>query len=978
IMPKPPTPPPAPVEPAPNESDPLWTEARDRLERELVLWSRLQHPGLLPMIQVLETPDSVCVVSELLEGGSLLEHLTRWGPLTERQARRYLKNVSGGLAYLHERGVVHRDVKCENVLLGGGRVREEEVGAMPVWTKAVLADFGLSVEVEGESVGVGNGRGRPQEEEEGIVGSLHYCAPEEVKAGGARRCSSDVWSLGCVFYATLTGRLPFDDGFLPRLQHQIVNGKFDVGRLERSGVSRSGRDLVSGMLRSGGVGKLGSIAKTSLVAITLNPVVTFDGAAMGFPPLDKFAVMKQLGDGSFGSVLLAKNQQTGEMVAIKRMKKKFLTWEECTQLREVKLAVCLDYHDLIAAFSVWSQSLAKLNDHVNIIRLKEVIRNPVNDELNFVFEYMEGNLYQKMSERSGQLFSEEEVKKLIFQVLQGLMHMHKHGFFHRDMKPENLLMTGDVVKIADFGLARETRRRYRAPEVLLRSTNYSSPIDMWAIGAILAELFTLRPLFPGSSEVDQIYKTCQVIGTPVGNHSPSDAGMTPVGGMVGHAGSSGGASIDSLLSASRDRICGGGSWADGVKLASAMGFKFPNLYATPLAQLIPNASTDALRLLASMLLYDPQRRPSAHEALQNDWFKALWDTPLAKNLEVKSTPVTQPPSRKQSPNRQQLPTPAQSNFRNSQPLQHPSGSLPNLKTSDISVRRPSSHDFEVSDSDDSPTRPFPSGNPIALSTLQKSSRSLVDSGADLLDDIPPPQPAPQSRSRNSSNPSPVHPIPQQRSSVIDLDHPTMRVAPARTSVVKQPHAPLPGIRTSVNPPLPQQPPQEDVVSLDNILAGINQHTTTATFQDGRVPSPPRFKPFFEPDSPLSSNLPFQHPQVQRNHPPQPVQLSPYGQLRNVGAGGLAAASASEAGFPDLMETPTVGPPCPDGGGGTMVDEIPGYEDGMSGGRGLDVSAQKPPPPIHHIGPSSSFSLNPVDAGTLGRRRERRNRDSLGH
>lgn len=94
------------------------------------------------------------------------------------------------------------------------------------------------------------------------------------------------------------------------------------------------------------------------------------------------------------------------------------------------------------------------------------------------------------------------------------------------MKPENLLCSGtDLVKIADFGLAREIRSRppytdyvstrwYRAPEVLLRSTNYSSAIDVWAVGCIMAELYTLRPLFPGSSEVDEIFKITAVLGTP--------------------------------------------------------------------------------------------------------------------------------------------------------------------------------------------------------------------------------------------------------------------------------------------------------------------------------------------------------------------------------------------------------------------------------------------------------------------------------
>ncbi|MGH0148190.1 UNVERIFIED_CONTAM: hypothetical protein FKN15_060342 [Acipenser sinensis] len=113
----------------------------------------------------------------------------------------------------------------------------------------------------------------------------------------------------------------------------------------------------------------------------------------------------------------------------------------------------------------------------------------------------------------------------MYQIIQGLAFIHKHGFFHRDMKPENLLCMGpELIKIGDFGLAREIRSRppytdyvstrwYRAPEVLLRSSVYSSPIDMWAVGCIMAELYTLRPLFPGNSEVDEIFKICQVLGT---------------------------------------------------------------------------------------------------------------------------------------------------------------------------------------------------------------------------------------------------------------------------------------------------------------------------------------------------------------------------------------------------------------------------------------------------------------------------------
>ena len=206
--------------------------------------------------------------------------------------------------------------------------------------------------------------------------------------------------------------------------------------------------------------------------------------------MDKYTILKTLGDGTYGSVVKGINKQTNEEVAIKKMKKKFYSWEECMALREIK-------------------SLRKLN-HSQIVKLKEVIR--VNDDLYFVFEYMEKNVYELMKDRSVAM-TQEEVRSVMWQTMQGLAYMHKHGFFHRDLKPENLLSKGDTVKIADFGLAREIRSRppftdyvstrwYRAPEILLRSTNYNSPVDMFACGAIMAELFMLRPLFPGNNETD--------------------------------------------------------------------------------------------------------------------------------------------------------------------------------------------------------------------------------------------------------------------------------------------------------------------------------------------------------------------------------------------------------------------------------------------------------------------------------------------
>ncbi|KAH7445468.1 hypothetical protein KP509_01G010600 [Ceratopteris richardii] len=285
--------------------------------------------------------------------------------------------------------------------------------------------------------------------------------------------------------------------------------------------------------------------------------------------MHRYKVIKLLGDGTYGSVWKALNIHDNEVVAIKKMKRKYYSWEECMNLREVK-------------------SLQKL-DHPHIIRLKEVVRE--NNELFLIFEHMELNLYQVMKEYNAPI-PESRIRNWCFQIFQALENMHSNGYFHRDLKPENLLVSGDLVKIADFGLAREvdskppytdyvSTRWYRAPEVLLQSQCYGPAIDMWAMGAIMAELFSLQPLFPGESELDEIYKICSVIGSP--NYQ---------------------------------------TWAQGLDLAASMNLQFPKFSKADFLSLLPNASTDAINLILALCSWDPEKRPSASEVLQHPFFKS--------------------------------------------------------------------------------------------------------------------------------------------------------------------------------------------------------------------------------------------------------------------------------------------------------------------------------------------------------------------
>lgn len=290
----------------------------------------------------------------------------------------------------------------------------------------------------------------------------------------------------------------------------------------------------------------------------------------------RYRVIREIGDGTCGNVFRAVNRATNELVAIKKMKRKFYHWEECINLREVK-------------------ALQKLN-HPNIVELREVTME--NHQLFFIFEHMDCNLYDLIRERPVP-FPEEEIRKLMIQILQGLVYMHNNGYFHRDLKPENLLVTNGVVKIADFGLAREvcssppytdyvSTRWYRAPEVLLQASAYTPSIDMWAVGAILAELFTLSPLFPGENEIDQLSKICTVLGTP--DHSV---------------------------------------WPEGMNLPHSNRFRFCQKQTRNLWELIPNASSEAIDLIKQLCSWDPQRRPTAEQALHHPFFNVGKWTPRA-------------------------------------------------------------------------------------------------------------------------------------------------------------------------------------------------------------------------------------------------------------------------------------------------------------------------------------------------------------
>ena len=164
-------------------------------------------------------------------------------------------------------------------------------------------------------------------------------------------------------------------------------------------------------------------------------------------------------------------------------------------------------------------------------RLKEVLC-PNNDVLYLVFEYVKYDLQKYLKERRGAL-TDDEIRSFIHQLTKGIEYCHANRILHRDLKPQNLLIDDEGnLKIADFGLARAIGMPiptithevvtlwYRAPEVLFNTKSYGAGVDMWSIGCIFAELVRKRPLFSGDSEIDQIFKIFQVMGTPQEHHWP--------------------------------------------------------------------------------------------------------------------------------------------------------------------------------------------------------------------------------------------------------------------------------------------------------------------------------------------------------------------------------------------------------------------------------------------------------------------------
>jgi len=233
----------------------------------------------------------------------------------------------------------------------------------------------------------------------------------------------------------------------------------------------------------------------------------------GSRSVDIFEKTEQVGEGTYGQVYKAKNKETGEVVALKRVR---MDNEKegfpITAIREIKIL--------------------KVLNHKNIVRLKEIVTSKGSDynqgkgSIYMVMEFCDHDLTGLTD--AGQKFTVPQIKCYMKQLLEGLAYCHAQKVLHRDIKGSNLLISNDgQLKLADFGLARAydnekskvyTNRVitlwYRPPELLLGATAYGPSIDMWSAGCIFAELLMRKPILPGKNEFEQIDLIFKLLGTP--------------------------------------------------------------------------------------------------------------------------------------------------------------------------------------------------------------------------------------------------------------------------------------------------------------------------------------------------------------------------------------------------------------------------------------------------------------------------------
>ncbi|XP_060658260.1 serine/threonine-protein kinase PITSLRE isoform X1 [Drosophila nasuta] len=314
------------------------------------------------------------------------------------------------------------------------------------------------------------------------------------------------------------------------------------------------------------------------------PLPNYYPGVQGCRSVEEFQCLNRIEEGTYGVVYRAKDKRTNEIVALKRLKmEKEKEGFPITSLREIN-------------------TLLK-GQHPNIVTVREIVVGSNMDKIFIVMDYVEHDLKSLMEtmKQRKQSFFPGEVKCLAQQLLLAVAHLHDNWILHRDLKTSNLLLSHKgILKVGDFGLAREygsplkkytslvVTLWYRAPELLLCSPEYSTPIDVWSVGCIFAEFLQMAPLFPGKSEIDELNRIFKELGTP------------------------------------NEKIWPGYLELPAVKNMLSQNSQFTDYPVSQLRKHFQDKTSEAgLALLQGLLTYDPKQRLTADAALKHAYFKEL-------------------------------------------------------------------------------------------------------------------------------------------------------------------------------------------------------------------------------------------------------------------------------------------------------------------------------------------------------------------
>ncbi|XP_050071972.1 MAPK/MAK/MRK overlapping kinase-like [Anopheles maculipalpis] len=291
-----------------------------------------------------------------------------------------------------------------------------------------------------------------------------------------------------------------------------------------------------------------------------------------------YDIIERIGSGAYSEVYHVRCRRTGKSYAAKHL-----------------IDACSDLNCDVAFPEI--QLMKSVPSHPNIMQIFDHVFEKCS--LTLIMDLMDMSLYDYMQTRS-RPFSESRVRKMLYQIVLGLEHLHQNDIFHRDVKPENILVKfydgivgrRETLQLADFGSAARITHRppfanyiatrwYRAPECMLSLGHYGPKMDVWAVGCCFYEMLTLKPLFHGENELEMLDAIHTLLGSP------------------------------------------SGETLERFKPWNVNNLKFPSRRGIELRLYLPLLNAIGIDLMKRMLVYCPDRRISAKNLIKHVYFEEL-------------------------------------------------------------------------------------------------------------------------------------------------------------------------------------------------------------------------------------------------------------------------------------------------------------------------------------------------------------------